>query len=32
MVKLNPRVRIQDVWAKFEDRFPIWFKDYVSII
>jgi len=31
MAKLNPRVRIQDVWPKFEYQFPMWFEDYVSI-
>jgi len=30
MVRQNPRVRVEDVWAKFEAQFPMWFKNYVS--
>ena len=28
MVRQNPRVRVEDVWAKAQ--FPMWFKNYVS--
>ena len=30
MVRQNPRVRVEDVWAKFEDQLPMWFKNYIS--
>jgi len=29
MGQQNPHVRVEDVWATFEDRFPEWFKAYV---
>jgi len=31
MVQQNPHVRVEDVWAKYEERFPKLFKEYVSV-
>ena len=31
MVQRDPRVRIDEVWTKYEDKFQDWFKDYVSL-
>ena len=30
MVQQNPQVRVEDVREQYEERFPEWFKSYVS--
>ena len=31
MVQRDPRVPIDEVWTKYEDKFQDWFKNYVSL-